>query len=90
MIKFNSLRRYQDCSIIEKIYRRLKYQPICVIIALFYTVKHLFMKDGKPILVWKILSVEWCLKAKWYYDIDEVWNRLNLEEGIDEDEQQDF
>ena len=45
------------------------------------------MKDGKPILVWKILSVEWCLKANWWYDMDEVWGKLDLIEGIDEDEQ---
>lgn len=80
---FDSNRRYQDCRFIEKLYRRLKYQPICIVKAVFYTIKSIFTKNNDPVLVWQILSTEWQWNAKWMYNLEVVWDELDLMEGID-------
>jgi len=70
-------KKYQERSLIQRIYLRLKYQPYYFIKALLYYPINVynFMIDAEwtnPNLLFYIMRSEWEIEAKWLYDDDDL------------------
>ena len=78
-IKDRTEKRYQERSLIERLYLRLKYQPYYFMKALLYFPRDIYMSIidddwTSPSLLFQIRNTEWEIKAKWLYD----FNKINL------------
>lgn len=74
------MKRYQECNLFVKLYRRIKYQPIYFIYACWCFIKSVFnypiyQYRENPFLVYKIIYSIWYEKAKWYYTHEEVFKK---------------
>jgi hypothetical protein len=70
-------KRYQDCNLLVKLYRRLKYQPFYFLKGLYalikYAVKRQYRDEIDVRLVWLVVYGEWELKANLWWECEEVW-----------------
>ena len=77
-------KRYQECNIFEKLYRRLRYQPYYFIVACIAFIKqeiahyHYEDEDGtrkyyKSSFIFSLIYCEWQFKANWVYYHEEVF-----------------
>jgi len=70
------MKRYQECNVFVKILRRLRWQPIYFIQALYTVILYRFLpkKDRcfKSSLMFEIVYYTWQGKAKWYYTPEEI------------------
>lgn len=80
------LKRFQECNIFVKLYRRLRYQPYYFITALFYWFKSKFiLRSGNEKLVFMITYAEWCSKAEYWYTPEETFEHVRNTIRKDED-----
>ena len=72
------IKRYQECSWIVRLYRRLRWQPFYFLKATFYATKAFFSKkpSADPELTFKLIYAEWNSKVNWYYTPEEVFECL--------------
>jgi len=73
------IKRYQDCNLIIKLYRRLKYQPYYFLKALYCSIEHLMTKKNnrdteiyKASFIFSLIYCEWQMKANWMYSFDSL------------------
>jgi hypothetical protein len=59
-------KRYQECNIFVKLYRRIRYQIPCIVNSTWH---YLYNRDK---LLFKVHLTEWQIKARWYYTFDEL------------------
>ena len=71
-------KRYQECNIITKLYRRIRYQIPCFIYAIYriiYNALFIPRNEREDLgLIYKILSGEWQSrdKANWIHALEEL------------------
>jgi hypothetical protein len=76
--------RYQKCSLLIRLYRRLRYQPYYTIKAVLLAIRnipYLFSSNERynnPLLVYHIRKQDWYRKAEYYWTFE-------FEEGDDAD-----
>lgn len=76
------MKRYQDCNLITKLYRRLKHQPYCFIRALLLTPRSYLLNSDLGVgLVFSLLYSDFYTKVNWMYSHREVWNDMRGEAG---------
>ena len=72
--------RYQECSLPVRIYRRLRYQPVCIIKALYYTLKaypaYFKGETINPKLIYMVMSADWYIKAQYTFTHEEIFRRV--------------
>ena len=80
MSKMKNKRRYQDCNLIIRLYRRIKYQPYYFIKASYYAIIQILTKRNrnkygifKTSFIFSLLYNEWSHKAGWYFTHEEVF-----------------
>lgn len=75
------IKRFQECNLIVRLYRRLRWQPLYFFKALFIAIKTALSKDSsmEPELAFKLIYAEWNTKANWYYTPEEVFSHLREE-----------
>lgn len=74
------MKRYQDCNLITKLYRRLKHQPYCFIRALLLTPRsYLLNSDLGVVFIFTILYSDFYTKVNWYYEDEELWDDIRGE-----------
>lgn len=84
------MKLYQDCNIIIKTLRRIRWIPLYFFKACFAVIRHQFkpwhsvhedkIRYYKNSFVWETIFYEWQIKAKWYYSyntIEEFFNSLD-------------
>ena len=63
------MKRYQDCNLFIRLYRRLKYQPLYFIKAILLTYRtHKANNDLPVMFVFDLLYCKWYIKANWLYE----------------------
>lgn len=72
------MKKFQDCNIFVKLYRRAKYQPFYFLLAIWTVIIAFFSKKRKEPLYYyfTIIYGQWFVKAHWYYTIEEVSENL--------------
>ena len=79
-----SNKRFQECSMLEKLYRRIKYQPYYFAKACLYTMRAIVdnnFKSNKRYIYSLYFSVfygEWSMKAKYYCTTEEVFKKFRI------------
>ena len=78
-------KRYQECHILEKLYRRLKYQPCYFVQGCWcylkqtiriYITKEKLNKLESPSLYFSLIYGTWQSKAKWYWTMEEMQEKF--------------
>ena len=82
-------KRYQDCNLIIKLYRRLKYQPYYFLKAMVYAIIQTITKRNrdengiyKASFIFSLIYCEWQMKADWHYTHEEVFGDIIKENEI--------
>ena len=71
------VKRFQECNFFVRLYRRIKYQPISFIKALWASVLALLTHGSETArLVYIVRYSDWYSKAHWYYTTEEVIDNL--------------
>lgn len=71
------MKRFQECNFFIRLYRRIKYQPISFIKALWASILALLTHGSETARrVYSVYYSDWYIKAHWYYTTEEVMNNL--------------
>jgi hypothetical protein len=79
MKKKDEKKRYQECNIFIKLWRRLIYQiPYFILACCRFVQYQFFVKDTEVTakLAFRLTHVEWQHKANWYYTYEEVFDEM--------------
>jgi hypothetical protein len=67
-------KRFQECNIFVRLYRRIRYQPYYFIKALWVMFKAVFDKERefKLSFYFKLIYTQWQSDADWWYTLQEL------------------